>query len=162
MVMAKSFVVAKMSISHLNVCTHRLTFAKKEGFGKAVMQRNSDRQEREVGHVKNIICKVWKCCYFFSLSIVQLSVTFLSSLRVSCRILARCNLLGKGVRSSSSCFRWSKGPQHVTKCMHTPNGSLFFTRPLEGGGGDGEDARGPLPFLASKLVLIMQPPPKKS
>jgi hypothetical protein len=38
----------------------------------------------------------------------------------------------------------------------------IFTRPLEGGGGDGEDARGLLPSLVSKLVLTMQPPPRKS
>jgi len=33
------------------------------------------------------------------------------------------------------------------------------TRPLEG---DGEDVGGLLPSLVSKLVLTMQPPPKKS
>jgi len=36
------------------------------------------------------------------------------------------------------------------------------TRPIERGGGDGEDARGPLLSLTSKLVLTMQPPPRKS
>jgi len=38
----------------------------------------------------------------------------------------------------------------------------IFKRLLEGGGGDGEDAGGLLPSLISKLVLTMQPPPRKS
>jgi hypothetical protein len=37
MVMATLFVVAVMSISHINVYMHRLMFAEKEGFGKGVM-----------------------------------------------------------------------------------------------------------------------------
>jgi hypothetical protein len=45
MVMATLSVVAMMSISHINVCIHRLMFVKKEGFGKGMMQCNNDRQE---------------------------------------------------------------------------------------------------------------------
>jgi hypothetical protein len=67
--------------------------------------------------VKNIICGVCKCCCFFSSSTVRLVATSLSNMRVSCRILAQCNLLRKGVRSSSSSFRWSRGSQHATKCV---------------------------------------------
>jgi hypothetical protein len=41
--------------------------------------------------------------------------------------------------------------------------ALISTRLVKGGGsGDGEDARGPLPSLVSKLVFTMQPPPMKS
>jgi hypothetical protein len=36
--------------------------------------------------------------------------------------------------------------------MYIPNA---LTRPIEGGGGDGEDVGGPLPSLPSKLVLTM-------
>jgi len=122
-----------------------------------MMQCSSDKHERKVACMKNVICKVCKCC-FFSSSTIRLSITFLSSPRVSCRVSARCNLLGRGVRSSSSSFRWSKGFQHATKCMYTPDAlteTSIFTRPIEGGGGDGEDVGGPLPSLASKLVLTM-------
>jgi hypothetical protein len=37
MVMAALYVVIVMFVSHINVCMHRLMFAKKEGFGKGVM-----------------------------------------------------------------------------------------------------------------------------
>jgi hypothetical protein len=48
--------------------------------------------------------------------------------------------------------------------MYTLDVSMtsIFIRPIEGGGGDGEDAGGLLPFLVSKLVFTMQPPPRKS
>jgi hypothetical protein len=49
--------------------------------------------------------------------------------------------------------------------MYTPDvltKASISTRPVEGGGGDGEDIGGPLSSLASKLVLTMQPPPRKS
>jgi len=47
--------------------------------------------------------------------------------------------------------------------MYTPDALMtsIFTRPVKGGGGDGEDVGGFLPPLASKLVLTMQPPLKK-
>jgi len=49
--------------------------------------------------------------------------------------------------------------------MYIPNvltKASISTRPIKRGGGDGEDARGPLLSLTSKLVHTMQPPPKKS
>ncbi len=49
--------------------------------------------------------------------------------------------------------------------MYIPNVLMktsIFTRPIERGGGDGEDVKGPLLSLASKLVITMQPPPRKS
>jgi hypothetical protein len=116
---------------------HRLMFVEKEGFGKAVMWYSSDRQEHEVGRANNVMCRVCKCCFLFSF-VVQLSTTFLSSLRVSCRVSIWCNLLGRGVRSSSSSFKWFRGHQHATKCMYTFDAlteALVFTRPIKGGGG---------------------------
>jgi hypothetical protein len=115
-----------------------------------MMQCSSDKHEHKVACMKNVIYKVCKCC-FFSSSTIQLSTTFLSSLRVSCRVSAWCNLLGRGVRFSSSSFRWSKGCQHATKCMYTPDALIetsISTRPIKGGGWDGEDVGGPLPSLA--------------
>jgi hypothetical protein len=112
-------------------------FVEKEGFGKGVMWCSNDRQEHKVGHMKNVICKVCKC-YPLSLSVVQLSVTSLSSQRVSCKVSIWRNLLGKGVRSSSSSFRWCKGRQHATKCMYILDvlmQALVSIRPIEGGGG---------------------------
>jgi hypothetical protein len=115
--MATLFVVVVMSISQINECMHRLMFAKKKGFGKGVMRCSSDRLEHEVGRVKNIICEVCKCCCSFFSSTVRLVATSLSNMRVSCKILAQCNLLRRGVRSSSSSFRWSRGSQRATKCV---------------------------------------------
>jgi hypothetical protein len=49
--------------------------------------------------------------------------------------------------------------------MYTPDALIeasISTRLVEGGGGDGEDVGGPLSSLASKLVLTMQSPPRKS
>jgi len=62
MVMAALYFVIVMFVSHINVCMHRLMFAKKEGFGKGVMLCNIDGQECEVGCMKNVICRVYKCC----------------------------------------------------------------------------------------------------
>ncbi len=158
-------VVVMMFVSKINVCMHRRMFAEKEGFGKGVMWCSSDRQQCEVRCMKNVTCRVHKCCCFFFSFVVWLSTTYVSNLRVSCRVLARRNLLGRGVRSSSSSFRWPKGHQHATKCMYTPDALIeasISTRLVEGGGGDGEDVGGPLSSLASKLVLTMQSPPRKS
>jgi hypothetical protein len=88
-----------MSINHINVCIHRLMFVKKDKFGKGVMQCKSDRQKCEIGCVKNVICGIRKCCSLSSF-VVRLFATSFSNLRVSFRVLAQCNLLGKGVKSS--------------------------------------------------------------
>jgi hypothetical protein len=121
MVMAILYVVVVMFVSQINVCMHRLMFVEKEGFGKGVMWCNNDRQERKVGCVKNVICGVYKCyCFLFS-SIVWLFTISFSNLRVFYKVSTRHNLLGRGVRSFSSSFRWSKGYQHATKCMYTPD-----------------------------------------
>jgi hypothetical protein len=164
--MAALSVAAVMSASQRNVCLHRLMFAEKEGFGKGVMRCGSDRQEREVvGRMKNDICGVCRCRCSLSPS-VRLSAASLSSLRVSCRVSTRRSLLGRGVRSSSSSSSGcSRGRRHATKCMYTAAAlteASVSTRPVDRGGGDGEDAGGPLPSLASKPVLTMQPPPRKS
>jgi hypothetical protein len=37
MVMVTLSIVVVMYVNHINVCLHRLMFAKKEGFGKGVM-----------------------------------------------------------------------------------------------------------------------------
>jgi len=72
-------------------------FVEKEEFGKGVMWCSNDKQEHEVRHMKNVICKVCKCCSL-SLIVVQLSVISLSSQRVSCKVSIWRNFLGKGVR----------------------------------------------------------------
>jgi small GTP-binding protein len=164
--MAALSVAAVMSASQRNVCLHRLMFAEKEGFGKGVMRCGSHRQEREVvGRMKNDFCGVCRCRCSLSPS-VRLSAASLSSLRVSCRVSTRRSLLGRGVKSSSSSSSGlSRGRRHATKCMYTAAAlteASVSTRPVDGGGGDGEDAGGPLPSLASKPVLTMQPPPRKS
>jgi len=146
MVMVALYVVIVMFVSHINVCMYRLMFAKKEGFGKGVMWCNIDGQESEVGCMKNVICRVYKCCCSLFSFIVWLFTTFLSNLKVSCRISTRHNLLRRGARFSSSSFRWSRGRQHATKCMYIPNvltKASISTRLVERGGGDGEDARDP-------------------
>jgi hypothetical protein len=81
MVMAMLFVVTTMFVSQINVCMHRFMFAKKEDFGKVMMQCNSDRQKHEVGRVKNVICGVCKCCCFLSSFTIRLSITFLFNLK---------------------------------------------------------------------------------
>lgn len=93
-----------------------------------------------------------------------MSTTYVSNLKVSCRVLAQHNLLGKGVRSSSSSCSWPRGRQHATKCMYIPDALIeasISTRLVKGGGGDGEDVAGPFLTLVSKLVLTMQLPLKK-
>jgi len=95
MVMATLYVATVMSINHIYVCMHRLMFVKKEGFGKGVMQCNSDKQECKIGCMKNVICGICKCCSLSS-SVVRLFATSSSNLRFSFRVLVQHSLLGKG------------------------------------------------------------------
>ncbi len=162
--MAMLSIVAMMYVSQINVCLHRLMFAKKEGLVRAWCDAIVIDKNAKLDMWIMLFLEFAKCCCYFSSFIVRLSAIFTFNLRVSYRNSTWRNLIERGVKSSSSSFRWSKGHQHATNCMYTYDvlTTSIFTRSLKGGGGDGEDVGGLLPSLVSKLVFTMQPPPKKS